>query len=229
MFPPQCIWKISCKKLVALQIKTLKTFQEIWPCFLWVSDGMKALVGLVIGLSCCFCMQLFCLKPWWCAVQLLGVSLGLDCCIFSCPSQSQNKALRRIMFRMACLAETCCFIIAWGSRSKCILALLKWGNLFPYFSIQFILIFMTFYEVIFSSNRCMVSVHQTVRTVLNRSHLSPACCCSLLWPQYEPHMTAEADHKVQEYCYLPKLSDPKLCIQARFLFHSEENKEIIER
>lgn len=132
-------------------------------------------------------------------------------------------------FRMACLAETCCFIIAWGSRSKCILALLKWGNLFPYFSIQFILIFMTFYEVIFSSNRCMVSVHQTVRTVLNRSHLSPACCCSLLWPQYEPHMTAEADHKVQEYCYLPKLSDPKLCIQARFLFHSEENKEIIER
>lgn len=162
-----------------------------------------------MGLSCCFCMQLFCLKPWWCAVQLLGESGILLLHLRSFLVAHLNHKIKhwyRLCFHIAHLVETCCLIIVWGNRSKCILVLWKWGSLFPYF-FQFLWNLLKLFSPAITTWSVM---HRTVRTVPNRSHLSPAWRCSLLWCRYGPHMTAEADHKVQEYCYLPRLSDPEL-------------------
>lgn len=126
--------------------------------------------------------------------------------LFSCPSQSQNKALIQIMFSYSSSGRNLLSHHCVREQKQVYFGPMKVGKFVSLF-FQFLWNLLKLFSPAITTWSVM---HRTVRTVPNRSHLSPAWRCSLLWCRYGPHMTAEADHKVQEYCYLPRLSDPEL-------------------
>lgn len=161
-----------------------------------------------MGLSCCFCMQLFCLKPWWCAVQLLGESGILLLHLHSFLVAHLNHKIRHWgrLFSYSSSGRNLLSHHCVREQKQVYFGPMKVGKFVSLF-FQFLWNLLKLFSPAIATWSVM---HRTVRTVPNRSHLSPAWRCSLLWCRYGPHMTAEADHKVQEYCYLPRLSDPEL-------------------